>query len=147
RVVIEDLPLCYPDAYFTHQSSDVSSTPIATTATPQTDLRLRARLRQAVIAAVRRAPMRGAIGRLGGLLAKSRKLRERAFYGVMDEMLPFKPGAARAREVGCGAGHLLKTLDQIGWQVEGFEWDEKAAEIARRTSGKQVTVGDFQNAA
>lgn len=147
RVITEDLSLCYPDEYFTHQSQDVSSTRIATTSAPPTDLRLRARLRLAVMAAVRHARTRGAIGWLGRLLSKSRRLRERAFYGLApDEMLPFKPGAARALEVGCGAGRLLKALDQVGWQVEGFEVDEKAAEIARRTSGRQVTVGDFQKA-
>jgi SAM-dependent methyltransferase len=80
-------------------------------------------------------------------LAKSRRLRERAFYDLMDEMLPFKPGVARALEVGCGAGRLLKALARAGWQAEGFEWDEKAAEIARQTSGRLVTVGDFQNTA
>jgi SAM-dependent methyltransferase len=141
RVVSEDLSLCYPDEYFTHQSPDVSST------TPQTGLRSRALLRQAVIAAVRQAPVRGAIGWLGRLLAKSRRLRERAFYGVMDEMRPFRPGVARALEVGCGAGLLLKALEHAGWQAEGLEWDEEAAEIARRTSGRQVMVGDFQKAA
>jgi 2-polyprenyl-3-methyl-5-hydroxy-6-metoxy-1,4-benzoquinol methylase len=147
-VIVEDLPLCYPDTYFTHQSPDVSSAPIATTARPKAGLKLRAQLRQSVMAAVRQEPMRGVIGRLGGLLAKNRRLRERAFRDlVMDELLPFKPGAPRALEVGCGAGRLLKALAQAGWQVEGFEWDEKAAEIARRTSGRPVTVGDFQNTA
>jgi 2-polyprenyl-3-methyl-5-hydroxy-6-metoxy-1,4-benzoquinol methylase len=141
RVVTEDLSLCYPGEYFTHQAPDVSST------APQTDLRLRARLRQAVMASVRQAPISGAIGWLGGLLAKSRRLRERAFYGVMDEMLPFKPGAARALEVGCGAGRLLKALAQAGWQVEGVEWDETAADIARQTTGRRVTVGAFQDTA
>jgi 2-polyprenyl-3-methyl-5-hydroxy-6-metoxy-1,4-benzoquinol methylase len=62
-------------------------------------------------------------------------------------MLPFKAGAARALEVGCGAGKLLKALARAGWQAEGVEWDEKAAEIARRATGLQVTVGDFQNTA
>jgi SAM-dependent methyltransferase len=148
RVIIEDLPLCYPDKYFTHQSPDVKSAPIAATAKPQAASRLRALMREAVIAAVRREPMNGAIGLLGGLMAKSRILRERAFRDlVIDELLPFKPGAARALEVGCGAGQLLKTLAQIGWQAEGVEWDEKAAEIARRTSGRPVMVGDFQNTA
>jgi SAM-dependent methyltransferase len=146
KVVIDDLSLCYPAAYFTHQSPDVSSTPIATTAASQTDFKLRAQLRRAVMAAVRQAPMSGLIGQFGGVLAKSRRLRERAFYGLMDEMLPFKPGAARALEVGCGAGQLLKALTRAGWQAEGVEWDETAAEIARRTSGRRVMVGDFQKA-
>ncbi|HEX5083196.1 MAG TPA: class I SAM-dependent methyltransferase [Blastocatellia bacterium] len=147
-VIVEDLPLCYPDAYFTHQSPDVSPAPIAATARPKAGLKLRAQLRQSVMAAVRQAPMRGVIGRLGGLLAKNRRLRERAFRDlVIDELLPFKPGAARALEVGCGAGRLLKALAQAGWQVEGFEWDEQAAEIARRTTGQPVMVGDFQNTA
>ncbi|HEY8460166.1 MAG TPA: class I SAM-dependent methyltransferase [Blastocatellia bacterium] len=139
RVVIDDLSLCYPDAYFTHQAPALSAT------APQTDLNFRARLRRSIMAAVRQAPMRGVIGRLGELLAKSRRLRERAFYGVMDEMIPYRPGAARALEVGCGTGRLLKTLARAGWQAEGVEWDEHAAEIARRASGRQVTVGDFQN--
>jgi len=141
RVVIEDLSLCYPDEYPLHQAPDVRST------TPQTALRLRALLRQAVMAAVWKIPMKGAIGRLGGLLAKSHRLRERAFYGLIDEMIPSKPGVARALDVGCGAGHLLKALDHAGWQVEGVEWDEKAAEIARRMSGRQVVAGDFQKSA
>jgi SAM-dependent methyltransferase len=139
RVVVEDLSLCYPDEYLTHRPPDVSSM------TPQTDLGWRARLRLSVMAVVLRAPMNGAIGWLGELLAKSRRLRERAFYGLVDEMLPSKPGSL-ALEVGCGAGHLLKALAYGGWQAEGFEWDEKAAEIARRTSGRRVTVGDFQKA-
>lgn len=148
RVIDEDLPLCYPDTYFTHQSPDVSLAPLATAARPKTGLRLRALLRQSVMAAVRREPIRGVMGRLGGLLAKSRRLRERAFRDlVMDELLPFKPGAPRALEVGCGVGRLLKALAQAGWQVEGVEWDEKAAEIARRTTGRQVMVGDFQTTA
>src|SRR5688572_6645970 len=40
RVVVEDLSLCYPDMYFTHQSPGVNSAQIAVTAMPQTDLRL-----------------------------------------------------------------------------------------------------------
>src|SRR5262249_9603280 len=53
--------------------------------------------------------------------------------------------AGHALEVGCGAGLMLKALTQVGWRVEGVEWDEQAAEIARRTSGRQVRVGDFQH--
>jgi 2-polyprenyl-3-methyl-5-hydroxy-6-metoxy-1,4-benzoquinol methylase len=147
RVIIEDISLCYPDAYFTHQPPEPRSTQTATITTPQTNLRLRAWIRQVVMAAVRREPMRGATGRVGGLLAKSRRLRTRAFREfVMDELLPFKSVVGRALEVGCGAGQLLKVLHQVGWKAEGFEWDEKAAEIARRTSGLGVTVGDFQTA-
>jgi SAM-dependent methyltransferase len=145
RVIAEDLSLCYPEAYFTHQSSDAA--PDVSSIAPQTSWGLRVRLRQAVIAAVRQEPVKGVIGQFGRVLAKSRRLRERAFYPLMDEMIPSNPGATRALEIGCGAGHLLKILGRAGWQVEGVEWDEKAAEIARQTSGRRVMVGDFENAA
>jgi len=142
RVIAEDLPHCYPDEYMPHQSPDELLAPIATT---KTDLSMRSRLRQAVMAAVRREPAGGVIGWLGEALAKSRHLRERAFHScVIDEMLPFKLGAGCVLEVGCGAGQMLKALTQVGWRVEGVEWDANAAEVARRTSGQQVQTGDFR---
>jgi SAM-dependent methyltransferase len=82
----------------------------------------------------------------GTVLARIRGLRERAFFGLLDELIPRETGAARALDVGCGAGHLMAALAQAGWTVEGLEPDPMAAEVARRTSGCAVTVGNLLTA-
>lgn len=53
-------------------------------------------------------------------------------------------GAARMLEVGCGAGHLMSSLQKAGWRVEGIEPDHDEAELARRTTGLPVWEGDFR---
>ena len=65
------------------------------------------------------------------MLARIRGLRERAFFELLDELIPRETGAARALDVGCGAGHLMTVLAQAGWSVEGLEPDPLAAEVAR----------------
>jgi len=72
-----------------------------------------------------------------------RGFRERAFFGLLDELIPRQAGAARALDVGCGAGRLMVALGRVGWTVEGLELDPVAAEVARRTSGGRVTLGDL----
>jgi SAM-dependent methyltransferase len=63
---------------------------------------------------------------------------------VLDEFLPWFVGPGRALDVGCGSGGLTIALAQLGWEVEGVEWDPQAAERARITSGRVVRLGDFR---
>lgn len=114
--------------------------------------RLRDLLRNAVISGVREAAERDGAGRpphariaarIDRALARSRALRERAFFGLLDEMIPRKAGG-RALEVGCGAGGLLIRLARAGWRAEGVEWDASAAVIAERVSGCRVGVGHYR---
>lgn len=39
---------------------------------------------------------------------------------------------------------MLNRLRKVGWQVEGIEWNETAAEIARQRTGQKVWAGDFR---
>lgn len=146
RIVTEDLPLIYPVHYYTHTPPtgtvtellpDVSQAPFLS--------RLRGSLRKGVIESVRNRPTAGFLGRISRMIARSRLLRERAFWGLVpDELLPRDLDRVRALEIGCGTGRLLNALHRIGWEIEGVERDEEAAKIARRISDRPVAVGDFQ---
>lgn len=46
----------------------------------------------------------------------------------------------RFLDVGCGSGWLLETMQDAGWEAEGQEWDEAAANAALRR-GLHVTTG------
>ena len=51
----------------------------------------------------------------------------------------------RLLEVGCGNGRQLERLAHAGWKVEGLDFDERAAQTARRL-GLEVKVGDLASA-
>src|SRR6266403_183178 len=53
--------------------------------------------------------------------------------------LPFLPGG-RLLEVGCGNGTMLKGMADLGWHVEGIDFDPAAVETCRRR-GLEVHVG------
>jgi len=130
RVVDEDLPLCYPADYYTHQDFE----PAGAMRRPG----LRARMRDLV--RLGSGDSASAARPLARLLAGSRRMRERA-WGVVDELIPPRVPPGRALEVGCGSGGLLRALARVGWEADGLEPDERAAEIARRTSGCAVVGG------
>jgi 2-polyprenyl-3-methyl-5-hydroxy-6-metoxy-1,4-benzoquinol methylase len=145
RVVADDIPLCYPGGYYTHAASDVA---VGTQDDKHVSERrlgqVREWMREGIVRAVfqpRNVPWWR--GGPGALLARIRGLRERAFFGLLDELIPREAGAARALDVGCGAGRLIAELARVGWTVEGLESDPMAAEVARRTSGCAVTVGNL----
>ena len=56
--------------------------------------------------------------------------------------LPFRPGG-RLLEVGCGAGLTLKTLSDLGWDVEGVDFDPRAVANARGR-GLKVRQGSLE---
>jgi SAM-dependent methyltransferase len=144
RVIAEDIPLCYPDGYYTHATGGMV---VGTRSDEQTPGRrlglLRDWVRKAIVGALQQHRHDTWQAGAGAVLAGMRGLRERAFFGLLDELIPRQAGTARALDVGCGAGHLMAALGRAGWAVEGLELDPVAAEVARRTSGYRVTVGDL----
>ncbi|MEN8217324.1 MAG: class I SAM-dependent methyltransferase [Pseudomonadota bacterium] len=56
---------------------------------------------------------------------------------------PIKPG--RLLEIGCASGSYLAQMDAKGWQVEGIEFSETAANRAR-SAGFNVQIGSLENA-
>lgn len=141
---------CYPADYYTHTdlTSSAEATPGHPPQPPAGRIRqLRDVIRHQVIAAVHDSSPGRKRPRFGTLLAKSRRTRERAFYDrVFDELILRGGNSPRALDVGCGDGTLILALSELGWKVDGVEWDPAAAEIARTVTGHQIWTGDFQHA-
>ena len=146
-VVAEDLPLCYPSAYYTHGDPGAATTavcPAAAAPTPSAPAGFKAALRAATRAAVRGAPAAGALGWLGRALATAPAVRVRAFGNDLpDALLPRSPEPRRALDIGCGSGDLMASLARAGWAPEGVDFDPAAARLARQRTGLRVQVGDF----
>lgn len=70
-------------------------------------------------------------------------LRENLDFKVM--YLPLQP-EGKLLDVGCGGGHTIKFMQDLGWRVEGVDFDPEAVENAR-AKGLQVRCGslDAQN--
>jgi 2-polyprenyl-3-methyl-5-hydroxy-6-metoxy-1,4-benzoquinol methylase len=76
--------------------------------------------------------------RLVGLLAYLVPPRRAALdFSVM--YMPYIP-RGRLLEVGCGSGNMLKIMADLGWQVEGVDFDSEAVKNCRR-KGLNVHVG------
>lgn len=142
-VIQDDLHLCYPTEYMPYNyDPEMPEFDFDAQDDPEN---FKDNLRKSIAKEVWNEPMSGAIGKVGKVLARSRALRERAFYGiVLDACLPRNRKENHALDVGCGAGWMLKRLKRVGWQVEGIEWGEEAAELARQKTGAKVWTGDFR---
>lgn len=138
KVIREDIALCYPERYYTHERDADAAEQSAGRLRELRDL-----VRKATRAAVQRKPSPLALYLLGKLAALSSRMRARAFNDLVDELIPRWPAGLRALEIGCGSGQLLVKLQSAGWEVEGVERDQTAAEIARAQSGRRVWEGDF----
>lgn len=141
-VIQEDLHLCYPTEYAPYNSKkeipdiDFDNLPNGN---------FRSDLRKAIVEEVKGKSSDGLTGSFGKILAKSAFFRERAFYGlVIDELLPKGAGEKFALDLGCGAGWLMEKLKKVGWQTEGLEWNETAAQRAREITKCKVFAGDFR---
>lgn len=130
RVREEDLALCYPAGYFTHESN----AGWAPTPAPVGSFRGR----------VRRAILEG--GFIGVMLSLLPGLRRRARFGLVAGLDPPVAGPGRCLEVGPGAGVDLSCLRALGWEAHGLEVDPVAAARARAKSGCQVQVGTLESA-
>ena len=135
-VISEDLGLCYPSAYFTHAAPGSHETPDDNGA-------IRAWLREAVLSAWDGGG-RSSAGSLqflvGGIVGLFPSLRQRARYGLMDE-LALRAEMGRCLEVGPGRGTDLRQLRRLGWHAIGLDVDPVAAANAAQFSGCDVRVG------
>jgi 2-polyprenyl-3-methyl-5-hydroxy-6-metoxy-1,4-benzoquinol methylase len=78
---------------------------------------------------------------LGSLLPIHPGRRMQLDCSVMH--LPWQPGG-RLLEVGCGSGNTLRVLRDLGWEVEGIDFDPNAVRNARR-KGLTVHEGSLQS--
>jgi 2-polyprenyl-3-methyl-5-hydroxy-6-metoxy-1,4-benzoquinol methylase len=81
--------------------------------------------------------------RLAQILARMVSLHpsRREIFDSFVFWLKSKPGG-RLLEVGCGNGAMLKSMKDLGWQVEGVDFDPVAVEQARR-KGLIVHLGSL----
>ena len=140
QVVTDDLPQLYPADYFTHEAGGVLGTaPFA----PRRSGGQRDAVRNLVRRALEGRTERGWSRFAGRILARSRWLREQAFFSLLDELIPGRSGL-RALDVGCGAGQLVEALVRVGYAAEGIDFDPQAA--ARSRTGAPIHVGNFETA-
>jgi 2-polyprenyl-3-methyl-5-hydroxy-6-metoxy-1,4-benzoquinol methylase len=82
---------------------------------------------------------------VGKLLAKIPPLAAKARFGYDDLCPPFVPGGT-CLDIGCGPGHYLAHMRNLGWDVVGLDLSSHAAEIARAIYQIHVEVGILEEA-
>ena len=134
--VAADIGLAYEGRYYTHETATapVSWFRRAYDAVKQGSLR------------VRMGYTRGVGPSWYRLLAPIAHLVPGATTAVdasaMFQRAPGAAGAARVLDVGCGSGELLARMRDLGWSVEGVDFDPRAVEAAR-SRGLTVRRGDL----
>src|SRR5260221_5267017 len=64
-------------------------------------------------------------------------------YTEMDLLEVRSSWGKRLLDVGSGNGEYLNRMQNLGWSVEGTEFDPKAADFARKKYGLEIHVGDL----
>jgi 2-polyprenyl-3-methyl-5-hydroxy-6-metoxy-1,4-benzoquinol methylase len=77
------------------------------------------------------------LGKLTGLHAQQQRAAQ----------LFLEPPCGKLLDVGCGNGRFLQRMRAIGWEVEGTDFDPKAAAAAHAEHGLTVRVGDLASIA
>ena len=72
----------------------------------------------------------------------NRRLALQKRVNLIQRQLP-QPG--RVLDVGCATGSLLVALRDVGWQVQGVEFNSQAADYARTRHGLDVVTGSLEN--
>jgi len=129
--VVEDIPKAYK-SYYTHDEDPAAPDNLAR--------RVYHVIRDAYIASRYRHEKAGISGwaRFLGCLIYLNPIRRANIDGNIFFLRSKQNG--RLLEVGCGNGATLETLESLGWQVEGVDFDPAAVERARRR-GLQVHLG------
>jgi SAM-dependent methyltransferase len=58
--------------------------------------------------------------------------------------IPFMPNS-KGLDIGCGNGQYIRTMDSLGWQFEGVEFNSTAVDLARK-AGLKVFHGELKSA-
>lgn len=148
QVIEKDLHLCYPESYYTHESSADDSEddggPSPAGRSPSVIQRLRRRLAESVF---RHANGHTSNGEdpltelLGGLGSHSSRLRRMAMAGTFDELRFTGSAGDRCLEVGFGQANDLRELARLGWTTHGIDIDPVVVSRARRFRELDVRVG------
>ena len=140
RPVLEDIPKCYPNDYFTHAATVFPSLGASST----TKL-LRLMALSSYLGYKHLQPNLWYSSLVGKLLMFAPFWRNKVTMGL-GARLPYYRQGGRLLDVGCGNGFYLALMKELGWEVAGVELDPKAAEIARSRFGIVVHQGSLDNA-
>lgn len=144
----DDIALCYPAIYYTHQKAGPQDASTARADQPVFGVPgWKGRLRDAILAGRYGYEPPGTDGltrRLGWLLGLIGPVRYRVVYSD-DHSLPAWRRDGRLLDIGCGAGNYLRLARSLGWQTYGLEPDPVAAALARET-GAIVELGTLDTA-
>ncbi|MFA0754087.1 MAG: hypothetical protein IMHGJWDQ_001870 [Candidatus Fervidibacter sp.] len=147
RPVLEDIPKCYPDAYFTHEPVEsvdfLSLNPTSRISTFKRRLRIAVLREQFGYRHLE--PQLRLFCMLGKVAMLVPLLRQRLTMGLGAMLRPWKEHG-RLLDIGCGNGSYLAMMKRLGWEVVGTEIDPKAADIATSSLGIFVHVGDLKDA-
>ncbi|MCA9734201.1 MAG: class I SAM-dependent methyltransferase [Deferribacteres bacterium] len=55
------------------------------------------------------------------------------------------PNTGKLLDLGCGTGEFIMEMQSAGWEVQGVERDEKAAEFGRTENGLPILTGTLQD--
>ena len=135
RPILEDIPKCYPDDYFSHKL--IKAPHLGSSS-------IRRLVRLAVLSNhfnyKHLGPQIWYASLLGKIAMLIPSLRRKVTMGLGTRLLPYRKGG-RILDIGCGNGFYLALMKQLGWEVTGIEMDPVAAEIARSRFGIFVHVG------
>ena len=131
RPVLEDIGKLY-SRYFTHT---------APPAVPARLVRLRRKVKASLLASTFQYKADGASKALGWVCARIGPLRE-AVGGTIMWLDASRRG--RLLDVGCGNGHFLSQMQNLGWEVVGVEPDREAVRVARGHTGLAVHQGTLE---
>jgi 2-polyprenyl-3-methyl-5-hydroxy-6-metoxy-1,4-benzoquinol methylase len=135
----EDIGKAY-ESYYTHASPITESTRESLSHRLIRDIRANYLARTyGYFAGDRRDPRK-----FPGLLAYANPFR-RAWLDFSVMYLPFRPGG-RLLEIGCGTGGMLKGMQDLGWHVEGIDFDPVAVKNCARNS-LHVRLGTLEDQA
>jgi SAM-dependent methyltransferase len=150
RVIEEDLHLCYPESYYTHdspvQDGDDRRDPQHSEPPPGSSPgpALRRRLAESVFRHANRQPSSSedrfieVLGRLGSHWPS---LRRKALAGMFDELRFTGAAGDRCLEVGFGQANHLRGLARLGWTAYGIDIDPTVVSNARRFRELNVRIG------
>jgi SAM-dependent methyltransferase len=140
-VIGEDLLLCYPSEYFTHDKS-LFEPEVKTAA----ENGLRGQLRRAILHfsdGAKAGNLSPFVLFIGRILSRCSTIRTRARFGLPDALGTRGSQPGRCLEVGPGRGETLTNLRRLGWEAIGLDIDPIAAETAHKLSGCEVHVGSL----